>query len=87
MPEGVDMTKMMDSFPLGRVSVMAGDAASPEMIEGLIAMANAGSAPASGARVSRAAGSRGGVARRSSVAASARRAPPLRSAGTRAAPR
>ena len=44
-----DMTKMMDSFPLGRVSMMAGDAASPEMIEGLIAMANAGSAPASGA--------------------------------------
>ncbi len=48
MPEGVDMTKMMDSFPLGRVSMMAGDAASPEMIQGLIAMANAGSAPASG---------------------------------------
>ena len=49
MPEGVDMTKMMDSLPLGRVSMMAGDAASPEMIQGLIAMANAGSAPASGA--------------------------------------
>ena len=32
-----------------RQAMMAGDAASPEMIEGLIAMANAGSAPASGA--------------------------------------
>ena len=45
MPEGVDPTAMMTSFPLGRISMMAGDAASPEMIDGLIAMANAGVAP------------------------------------------
>ena len=43
MPEGVDPTAMMASFPFGRISMMAGDAASPEMIDGLIAMANAGS--------------------------------------------
>lgn len=43
MPEGVSMQKMMESFPLGRVSMIAGDAASPEMIDGLIAMANASS--------------------------------------------
>ncbi len=46
MPEGVDMSKMMDSFPIGRIGMMAalsGDGAgvSPEMIDGLIAMANA----------------------------------------------
>ncbi|MBN9176515.1 MAG: glycoside hydrolase family 3 C-terminal domain-containing protein [Microbacterium sp.] len=45
MPEGVDPTAMMASFPFGRISMMAGDAASPEMIDGLIAMANAGGAP------------------------------------------
>lgn len=45
MPEGADPTAMMASFPFGRISMMAGDAASPEMIDGLIAMANAGGAP------------------------------------------
>lgn len=45
MPEGVDPTAMMASFPFGRISMMAGDAATPEMIDGLIAMANAGGAP------------------------------------------
>ena len=46
MPEGVDMSKMMESFPIGRLGMMgalAGDGGgvSPEMIDGLIAMANA----------------------------------------------
>jgi len=41
MPEGVSMDKMMLSFPIGRMSMMAGDQVSPEMIDGLIAMANA----------------------------------------------
>ncbi|MBD8022684.1 glycoside hydrolase family 3 C-terminal domain-containing protein [Microbacterium gallinarum] len=45
MPEGVDASKMMESFPIGRAGMFAaGDsngAVSPEMIEGLIAMANA----------------------------------------------
>lgn len=50
MPEGVDMSKMMESFPIGRIGMMgalAGDGAgvSPEMIDGLIAMANAGGSP------------------------------------------
>jgi beta-glucosidase len=44
MPEGVDFTKMMESFPIGRLGLMGGltggniDAS---MIDGLIAMANA----------------------------------------------
>lgn len=47
MPEGVDMSKMMESFPIGRIGMMgalAGDgaAAGPELIDGLLAMANAG---------------------------------------------
>lgn len=51
MPEGVDFMKMMESFPIGRVGMMAGlgggggGGVSPEMIDGLIAMANAGGAP------------------------------------------
>ncbi|MBW9095747.1 glycoside hydrolase family 3 C-terminal domain-containing protein [Microbacterium jejuense] len=50
MPEGVDFSKMMESFPIGRIGMMgalAGDGAGvgPEMIDGLIAMANAGGAP------------------------------------------
>jgi len=45
MPEGVDPTAMMASFPFGRISMMAGDAARPEMIDGLIAMANGGGSP------------------------------------------
>jgi beta-glucosidase len=46
MPEGVSMQKMMESFPIGRVSMMAPDAASPEMIDGLLAMANGSQPPA-----------------------------------------
>ncbi|MDF2574541.1 MAG: beta-glucosidase, partial [Agromyces sp.] len=49
MPEGVDMSKMMESFPIGRIGMMgalSGDGGtSPEMIDGLIAMANAGGVP------------------------------------------
>ncbi len=46
MPEGVDMTKMMESFPIGRAGMFAAASGSPggvspEMIEGLIAMGNA----------------------------------------------
>jgi beta-glucosidase len=41
MPEGVSMDKMMESFPVGRIGMMAGGSVSPEMIDGLIAMANA----------------------------------------------
>ncbi|MFT4051125.1 MAG: glycoside hydrolase family 3 C-terminal domain-containing protein [Microbacterium sp.] len=41
MPEGVDMSKMMNSFPIGRLSMLGGDAVSPEAIEGLLAAANA----------------------------------------------
>jgi beta-glucosidase len=46
MPEGVDFTKMMESFPIGRIGMFAalagdGAGAGPEMIDGLIAMANA----------------------------------------------
>ena len=46
MPEGVDATKMMMSFPIGRAGMFAAadsnGAVSPEMIDGLIAMGNAG---------------------------------------------
>lgn len=49
MPEGVDATKMMESFPIGRAGMFAmGDsngAVNPEMIDGLIAMANAPQQP------------------------------------------
>jgi beta-glucosidase len=47
MPEGVDMSKMMESFPIGRIGMMGalggsdGAGTSPEMIDGLLAMANA----------------------------------------------
>lgn len=46
MPEGVDPSKMMESFPIGRAGMFAAASDSPggvtpEMIEGLIAMANA----------------------------------------------
>ncbi len=41
MPEGVSMDKMMMSFPIGRMPMMGGDQVTPEMIDGLIAMANA----------------------------------------------
>ncbi|GAA1974714.1 glycoside hydrolase family 3 C-terminal domain-containing protein [Microbacterium pumilum] len=43
MPEGVDMTKMMESFPIGRAGMFAAGEGgiTTEMIDGLIAMANA----------------------------------------------
>ena len=41
MPEGVSMDKMMGSFPIGRIGMMAGGQVSPEMIDGLLAAANA----------------------------------------------
>ncbi|MGO4300178.1 glycoside hydrolase family 3 C-terminal domain-containing protein [Leifsonia sp. RAF41] len=41
MPEGVSMDKMMGSFPIGRIGMMAGGQVTPEMIDGLIAAANA----------------------------------------------
>ncbi|BDV32026.1 glycoside hydrolase family 3 C-terminal domain-containing protein [Microbacterium terricola] len=45
MPEGVDASKMMESFPIGRAGMFAGadsgGAINSEMIDGLIAMANA----------------------------------------------
>ena len=46
MPEGVDMSKMMESFPISRIGMMGalsgdGEGVSVEMIDGLIAMANA----------------------------------------------
>lgn len=51
MPEGVDATKMMESFPIGRAGMFAqGDsdgAVNPEMIDGLIAMANGAATEAS----------------------------------------
>jgi len=44
MPEGVSGDEMLMSFPIGRVAMMAGDQVTPEMIDGLIAMANAAEA-------------------------------------------
>lgn len=41
MPEGVSMDKMMGSFPIGRIGMMAGGQVTPEMIDGLLAAANA----------------------------------------------
>jgi len=41
MPEGVSMEKMMASFPIGRVGMMAGGQVTDEMIDGLLAAANA----------------------------------------------
>ncbi|MET0829042.1 MAG: glycoside hydrolase family 3 C-terminal domain-containing protein [Microbacterium sp.] len=40
MPEGVDMMKMMNSFPIGRIGMMAGEDFSPAMIDQLLAMSN-----------------------------------------------
>ncbi|GAA3908253.1 glycoside hydrolase family 3 C-terminal domain-containing protein [Microbacterium invictum] len=50
MPEGVDFTKMMESFPIGRIGMMASlgggeDGVDAAQIDGLIAMANAGQTP------------------------------------------
>ncbi|WP_243076467.1 glycoside hydrolase family 3 C-terminal domain-containing protein [Microbacterium sp. SS28] len=41
MPEGVSMEKMMNSFPIGRIGMMSGGEVSAEMLDGLLAMANA----------------------------------------------
>ncbi|OCI31317.1 glycoside hydrolase family 3 C-terminal domain-containing protein [Oerskovia enterophila] len=40
MPEGVDMAKMMGSFPIGRIGMIAGDSLGPEQVDQLLAMAN-----------------------------------------------
>ncbi|MGM7698026.1 hypothetical protein [Microbacterium sp. A84] len=42
MPEGVDMMRMMESFPIGRIGMMAGKDFSAEKIDQLLAAANAG---------------------------------------------
>ncbi|MGM7669197.1 glycoside hydrolase family 3 C-terminal domain-containing protein [Microbacterium sp. A93] len=42
MPEGVDMIRMMESFPIGRIGMMAGKDFSAEKIDQLLAAANAG---------------------------------------------
>ncbi|GAA3210532.1 glycoside hydrolase family 3 C-terminal domain-containing protein [Oerskovia jenensis] len=44
MPEGVDMAKMMGSFPIGRIGMIAGDAFGPEQVDQLLATANGTSA-------------------------------------------
>ena len=41
LPDGVDPAKMMASFPIGRISMIAGDSFGPEQIDQLLAMANA----------------------------------------------
>ena len=41
MPEGVDMAKMMGSFPIGRIGMIAGDDFGTEQIDQLLAVANA----------------------------------------------
>ncbi|MFV0319282.1 MAG: glycoside hydrolase family 3 C-terminal domain-containing protein [Microbacterium sp.] len=40
LPEGVSIEKMMASLPIGRAGMMGGGDVTPEMIDGLIAMAN-----------------------------------------------
>ncbi|WP_194410467.1 glycoside hydrolase family 3 C-terminal domain-containing protein [Microbacterium cremeum] len=49
LPEGVEVTKMLESFPIGRAAMFAGPdsggAIDPAMIDGLIALGNAGGAP------------------------------------------
>ena len=44
MPEGVDMAKMMGSFPIGRIGMIAGDSFGPEQVDQLLATANGTSA-------------------------------------------
>lgn len=44
LPEGVDMAKMMGSFPIGRIGMLAGEAFGPEQVDQLLAMANASDA-------------------------------------------
>lgn len=50
MPEGVEVTRMMESFPIGRAGMFAGASdglggVNPEMIDALLAMANAPQPP------------------------------------------
>ena len=40
MPEGVDMAKMMGSFPIGRIGMVAGENFGPEQIDKLLETAN-----------------------------------------------
>jgi beta-glucosidase len=40
MPEGVSMDALMASFPIGRITMIAGDAVTPEAIDELLAHAN-----------------------------------------------
>ncbi|HRC12554.1 MAG TPA: glycoside hydrolase family 3 C-terminal domain-containing protein [Dermatophilaceae bacterium] len=40
MPEGVSMDVLMASFPIGRITMIAGDAVTPEAIDELLAYAN-----------------------------------------------
>ncbi|MET4060931.1 beta-glucosidase [Arthrobacter sp. UYP6] len=44
MPEGVEMEKMMGSFPIGRIGMMAGGDFSPEQVDRLLEMANSATA-------------------------------------------
>ena len=41
LPDGVDPAKMMASFPIGRIGMIAGDSFGPEQVDQLLAMANA----------------------------------------------
>ncbi len=40
LPEGVDMMRMLGSFPIGRIGMIAGDGFGPEQIDQLLATAN-----------------------------------------------
>lgn len=42
MPEGVDFARMLESFPVGRMGMMAGDAFSSKRLDQLLEVANAG---------------------------------------------
>ncbi|MHA7132684.1 glycoside hydrolase family 3 C-terminal domain-containing protein [Oerskovia turbata] len=41
LPEGVDMMRMLGSFPIGRIGMIAGDGFGPEQVDALLATANA----------------------------------------------
>lgn len=40
LPEGVDMTRMMGSFPIGRIGMIAGEHLGPEQVDQLLEVAN-----------------------------------------------
>ena len=44
LPEGVEVEKMMGSFPIGRIGMLAGEDFSPAQVDELLAMANAAGA-------------------------------------------